>query len=506
VSLLSFHHVTGMPMPRVGTVLTLAAVIGLAATPLTGVLVDRYGARAVVVGGYLLRAAGFATYPLVNGAPMMFAVTAVVALGDRSFPAAVQALIAEIARGTDRDRLIAAQRSLRNAGLGAGGLIAGLALGVGSGIAYHGIVLADGASMVVAAALLGTLRGARTAAAGRDTSRGATRPRRAQARPGGYRQVLKDRTFVLLTCVNAPVALGYMVLNVVLPVYVAQVLRAAPSWPGVLYAVNTVGVALFQVPVTRLLRRRRRTRSAALGGAVFTLAFLLFGAVGGVPGGVLPLVGVFLATALFTLGELMHGATASALATDSAPERLRGRYLAFYQLSWSLPTAVAPALFTALIAVSPTATWLLLAAGTGAASTALLRLEHRLPATAVRPWTRTTATATTASPGRSPTAREGSGVETGRGIEDSGAETAEGREAEDRAVSGLDGEGRAAEGRDGTGRAAEGRAVTDRSGTGRAVVGPEDPGRGGDRAGAAAGAAVGAVGPGAADARRGAEA
>src|SRR5256885_10287462 len=43
-------------------------------------------------GGYLLRAAGFATYPLVHSAAQMFAVTALVALGDRSFPAAIQAL------------------------------------------------------------------------------------------------------------------------------------------------------------------------------------------------------------------------------------------------------------------------------------------------------------------------------------------------------------------------------------------------------------------------------
>lgn len=380
VSLLYFHHVTRLPIPRVGTILTLAAVLGLTATPLTGVLVDRYGARAVVIGGYLLRAVGFAAYPLVGNAWQMFAVTALVALGDRSFPGAIQALIAEITEGTGRDRLIAAQRSLRNAGLGAGGLIAGIALGLDSATAYQVIVLVDGATMLVAAGILGTLR----------AQRGAARPLApaTTTKRGGYREVLKDHTFVLLTGVNVPIALGYMVLSVVLPVYVTQVLHAAPSWPGVLFAVNTIGIALFQVPVTRLLVRRRRTRSAALGGAVFSGSFLLFEALGAVPGRGLPLAGAFLATGLFTLGELMHGATASALATDSAPQRLRGRYLAFYQLSWSIPQAVAPALFTALITLSPAATWLLLAGCTAGAAVALLRLEGSLPDAAVRPWTR----------------------------------------------------------------------------------------------------------------------
>lgn len=379
VSLLYFHAVTGLALTRVGAIMTLAAVLGLVATPLTGVAVDRWGARPVVVGGYLLRGAGFAAYPLVANAPQMFVVTALVALGDRSFPAAIQALIAEISKDTGRDRLIAAQRSLRNAGLGAGGLIAAVALGLASRTAYDAIVLTDGATMLVAAALLVRVRAR--------ARQNAHRPAVVAASPrGGYRSVLKDRAYVLLTGVNVPVALGYSVLSVVLPVYVIQTLHAAPSWPSMLFALNTVAVAVLQVPVTRLLARLRRTRSAALGVAVFTSSFLLFAVVKALPGTSLPIAGLFVATALFTLGELMHGATASALATAAAPEPLRGRYLAFYQLSWSIPTAVAPAVFTALIAFSPAATWLLLAACTAGAACGLMGLERLLPGPAVRPW------------------------------------------------------------------------------------------------------------------------
>jgi biotin carboxylase/MFS family permease len=378
VSLLYFHFVTGLPMPRVGTLLTVAALVGLAATPLTGVLVDRFGARTVVVGGYLLRAVGFATYPLVHNGTAMLAVTTLVALGDRSFPAAVQALIAELVEGGGRDRLIAAQRALRNAGLGAGGLLAGLALGLDEATAYHAIVLADGASMVVAAVLIAALRTPRP-------SRTARTGQPAQQDRAGYRAVLRDRPFVLLTLINVPIALGYMVLGVILPVYVTQTLHQPPSWPGTLFAVNTVAVAALQVPVTRALVRRRRTRAAAFGGAVFSLSFLAFAGLRVLPGGDTALVGVFVATSLFTVGELLHGATASSLSANAAPARTRGRHLAFYQLSWSIPTAAAPALFTWLLAWSPAATWLLLAGGTAAAATALLAVERLLPAAAVHP-------------------------------------------------------------------------------------------------------------------------
>ena len=353
LSLLYFHHTTGLPIAQVGAIMTAAALAGLVSNPITGVLVDRYGARAVVVGGYLLRAAGFATYPLVHSAVPMFGIVALVAFGDVSFSPSIQSFIAEIAQGAARDRLLAAQRSLRNAGLGAGGLIAGSALALGSDAAYHAIVFTSAAAFVVAAALIRTI----------PTSR-ATRPAAAPTRRG-YRLVAHNRPFLALTLLNVPTAFGYMVLTVSLPLYITQELGAPSSLVGVLYAVNTVGIAALQIPVTRVLTRYRRTRAVALGATVFACSFVSFAVLGVMSTGTALMVGVFAATAAFTVGELLHGATASALVAGAAPEATRGRHLAVYQLSWAIPTALAPALLTALLSLSATGMWLLLAVGAG---------------------------------------------------------------------------------------------------------------------------------------------
>ncbi|MBZ6295930.1 MFS transporter [Streptomyces olivaceus] len=374
LSLLYFHHVTGIPLTQVGAIMTGAALLGLVGNPLTGILIDRYGARAVVVGGYVLRAAGFATYPLVDSAGAMFAVVAVVAFGDVSFSPSIQSFIAEIVHGAARDKLLAAQRSLRNAGLGAGGLIAGGVLALGFGAAFQAIVLSTAAAYLTAAALIRSIPQARAT--------DAVPPARARR---GYRLVVRNRPFLLLTAVNVPTAFGYMVLSVSLPVYITQELNTADSLVGVLYATNTVGIALLQIPVTRFLTRYRRTRVAALGGAVFCAAFLSFAALGLISARTPVLIGVFAATLLFTLGELMHGATTSALVASAAPEATRGRHLAVYQLSWAIPTALAPAVLTALLTLSPTGMWLLLAFGIAGSALTLIRLEPRLPERAVRP-------------------------------------------------------------------------------------------------------------------------
>ncbi|MEU1056517.1 MFS transporter [Streptomyces sp. NPDC005876] len=373
LSLLYFHHITGLPVTQVGAIMTTAALLGLAGNPVTGVLIDRYGARTVVVGGYVLRAAGFAAYPLADSAVAMFAVVAVVAFGDVSFSPSIQSFVAEIVRGSARDKLLAAQRSLRNAGLGAGGLIAGAALALGDGTAFQVIVVGTAVAYLAAAALI----------------RSIPLPPEPEGPPPartkrGYRLVARNRPFLALTLLNVPTAFGYMVLSVSLPVYITQELDASDSLVGVLYATNTVGIALLQIPVTRLLTRYRRTRAAALGGGVFCVAFLSFAALGLISARTPVLIGVFAATLLFTLGELLHGATASALVASTAPEATRGRHLAVYQLSWAIPTALAPAVLTGLLQLSPTGMWLLLAAGVAGSALALVRLEPKLPAQAVR--------------------------------------------------------------------------------------------------------------------------
>lgn len=378
LSLLYFHHATGLPLTQVGTIMTSAAVVSLVSNPVAGVLIDRFGARGVVVGGYVLRAAGFCTYPVVDNGAAMFAVVLLVALGDMSFPPAVQSFVAEFAEGVERDKLLAAQRSLRNAGLGAGGLIAGAVLALGQNAAYHVIVFGAAAGYLTAAACIRTIPVSRAV-----RSAGGPGPRK-----GGYRLVVRNRPFLGLTLLNVPTAFGYMVLAVSLPVYLTQETGAPDSLVGVLYAVNTVGIAVLQIPVTRALAAYRRTRAMALGAVVFALSFVSFALLGAVSNRTALIAGVFAATAAFTVGELLHGATASAVVAQTAPEATRGRHLAVYQLSWAVPTALAPAVLTALLDLSPSGMWVLLATGATVSALGVLRVERSLPEAAVHTLTK----------------------------------------------------------------------------------------------------------------------
>ncbi|WP_329565511.1 MFS transporter [Kitasatospora sp. NBC_01266] len=384
-SLVFFRHVTGLPLPLIGAVLTVTGFVAMAALPLVGTAVDRFGARRLQLGLYVVRGLGFAAYPFAGSLPAFAAVALLTSIGDRGFPVAQQARIGELARGADVERLQAIARSLSNAGLGAGTLLASLIIGVLGDRGFTAAAWLNSASFFAAALL------ARRVPAVVQGFGSALRRRAAANGAGadcGYRAVLADRRYLGLTSANFLIAVGYSALSVLLPVFAVSCLGAPQSLVGVAFVVNTVLCALAGVPVARLARRfGSRTRTAAVGAGLFAASAVGQVVLGTVRPHLLPVVlgGLLILVVVATMGELVHNPSASALATSAAPPALRGRYQATYQLSWSLAKTVAPSLFTLLLAVDARLPWLLVAVAALAGGGMLLRLGRRLPAEVDRP-------------------------------------------------------------------------------------------------------------------------
>lgn len=376
-NLVFFHHITGLSFAVVGAVLTVVGLIGMAALPLAGTAVDRYGARRVQLVLYVVRGTGFALYPFATALPAFAAVALGTAFGDRAFPAVQQARIGEVALGVDRDRLQASSRALRNGGLGAGALLASLVITLAGDRGFTAAAWLNAASFAVAFVLMRRVR----------TVRGGA-PQTAATRPAaGYRVVFADRPFLALTGINFLTALGYSALSVLFPLFIAGTLHGPQSLTGAAFTVNTVLCSIGGVAIAARARRTgaRRTRSAALGALLFAAAFAGLALLGALrpQNGWLVAGALFALVALYTTGEMVHSPASGSLAVAAAPEPLRGRYMAAYQLSWSLAATLAPSLFTALFSAGPDLPWLLLTVLALTAAAALLRLEAHLPASVV---------------------------------------------------------------------------------------------------------------------------
>ncbi|MFF4344371.1 MFS transporter [Kitasatospora sp. NPDC001540] len=371
-SLVFFQRITGLPLPTIGTVLTAAGLLAMGAMPVGGWAVDRFGARRVRLALYLVRGLGFLAFPLGTTLSVFALVATLSAAGAQAFPATQQALIGELTEGEHRDRLMALGRSVNNAGLGAGGLLAAGLVQLAGDDGFLAVAWLNAATFFVAALFALRIR---------TTPR--VRPAAGRQR-ADYRTVLRDRPYAGLTAANFLIALGYSALSVLLPVYAVSRFDLPASVAGPLFAVNTALCAFAGVPVGTLSRRfARRTRVAAVGAAVFATAFLGFALLDAVPrrGVMAGLVGLLV---LYTIGELVHSPSAGALSVSAAPAEARGRYLATYQLSWALSQTLAPSLFTGLLAVDGRLPWLVLAVCSAAGAFLLLVLEPRLPAEAVR--------------------------------------------------------------------------------------------------------------------------
>jgi MFS family permease len=355
-----FLHTTGLRLTVVGLGLSVASLLALPAAPVSGILIDKVSPARVVITGNLISAAAFTGYLFVTDLWQLILLAFLAAAGGRFFWTANLALVGEAFDGTERAKWFAFQRAARNAGYGLGGLLAAAALGVGSGIGYRALALANAFSFLLAAGLVIWWR------------RGS--PDKPRAHPlntkQSFRAPLTDGPFLLLAAMNVMFVLCMMVFDVLLALYLVRVLHL-PVWlSGCCFAANTVAVAVAQTTVWARFQHRRPVRVVQLSAIVWGLSFLLLIPLRALPAA-LAIPGVFVAIAVYTAAELIQGPVFNGLVVAAAPEHLRGRYMAVYQLSWALGQAAAPGLFGWLFTVNHALPWLALAASCAACALVL---------------------------------------------------------------------------------------------------------------------------------------
>lgn len=388
-----------------GIILSLCAACALPAAPIAGALADRLGAQRVIVGAQLLLATGFAGYLVIATPLALFACGFAVAVGSQAYFATNPAFVARLSPPDQRARWYALLGACRSAGLGVGAAFSALLLTLASSAGYRLIAVANALSFLVAACLIARVtmppvsaseseRAPHTAAPVRSVRSGARfwRDWRASKALGGYQLVLRDGPFLGFTATNVGFSLIVLSFSVALPVYLVGALRL-PLWaPGVVFGLNTALVVVAQTTIARWCERYRRTQALAFSAGMFALALVLLSGLAHLPhpprgalglsGWMLP--GLIVATVVYTAAVLVMAPQKNALVADAAPDALRGRYVAFYHLSWAVASTVGPAALTALLALDSNWLWLSLIGVALVILLALWRLDHALPPYAIR--------------------------------------------------------------------------------------------------------------------------
>ncbi|HET9112072.1 MAG TPA: MFS transporter [Ktedonobacterales bacterium] len=383
-----------------GLILSLCAACALPAAPIAGALADRFGAQRVVVAAQLLLAMGFAGYLFISTPLTLFACDFAVAVGSQAYFATNGAFVARLSPPDQRARWFALLGACHSAGLGVGAALSALMLTLASSAGYRLLAVANALSFLVAAYLIArvTMPPIEATNSERDSHPSARvrrgvrflRAWRTSKVLGGYQLVLRDGPFLGFTATNVGFSLIVLSFSVVLPVYLVGPLRL-PLWtPGAVFGMNTALVVVAQTTIARWCERYRRTQALAFSAGLFALALVLLSRLANLPRGVAigldgwRLSGLVAATVVYTAAVLVMAPQKNALVADAAPDALRGRYLAFYHLSWSVASTIGPAALTALLAIGSDWVWLSLTGVAFIVLLALWRLDSALLPYAVR--------------------------------------------------------------------------------------------------------------------------
>jgi Major Facilitator Superfamily len=370
-SVLYFTFVSGLDARRLGLLLGVGAVAGIAGSPLAGRAAERLPVRTLLIGCHLLRLVTMVLLLVADDLATLLPVVALTSLAERAAKT-LEMLFATRVAGERRTTYQALFRSVANAGYAVGAGIAALGLGVGTTNAYRALILANALSYVLAAALVWQTRepaghGLVVAHGNRGNDSTSDEPGPSTTTPW------RDPGYLLFVLLDIPMNLDDAILNVGLPLWLVHHTTAPHAVVPAFLVVNTVLVVVLQLRVSAWAEGPRRAAAAVgwYGMTLLACCLVLATATGGTAWSAS--LAMLAAAMLVTLAELLRSVSSWELAVVLAPPRARASYLGVAGMSQSVQKSVGPLLLTGAVMTAGPVGWLAL----GAAVTGLSVVQRQ---------------------------------------------------------------------------------------------------------------------------------
>jgi len=314
----------GVGMTQAGIVLGSFSAFGLIGSMVGGALTDKFGRKSLILFGLVFSAVSTLSLGLVNEFSMLIPLSVVIGLLSNIAGPARQAMVADLLPEDKRQEGFGILRVVANMSWIIGPTIGGF---IANRSFFTLFVLDALISCVVAVIFFFYISETKPASIEEQESILKTF--------AGYGIVLKDFAYLAFLFVSMLMGLVYQQLYNSLSVYLRDSHGIEPQGYGFLMSTSAITVILLQFTTTRLIKKRPAFLMMALGVFFYMIGFGMFG-----------FVNAFwlfaAAVVIITIGEMVVMPTASALATNFAPEDMRGRYMAVFGLSWAIPATIGP--------------------------------------------------------------------------------------------------------------------------------------------------------------------
>ncbi|HZH59451.1 MAG TPA: MFS transporter [Metabacillus sp.] len=164
-----------------------------------------------------------------------------------------------------------------------------------------------------------------------------------------YQIIFRDKTFLLYIIAGVLVALTFMQLDMILPVYITETIHkqelfSIGNWSltlngeqvfGIILSENGLLVALLTIIITKWMTKYKERNVFILSSIVYGISMIVFGFTES--------IWLFImAMAIFTLAELMTAGMQQTFVSKLAPEHMRGQYFAAASLRYTIGRTIAP--------------------------------------------------------------------------------------------------------------------------------------------------------------------
>lgn len=313
-------------MTQAGVLFGIFSISGLVGSMAGGALTDKLGRRGMVLFGLVFSALSSVSMGLVDQLAVFYLLAVVVGLLSNVAGPARQAVVADLLPEEKRAEGFGVLRVVGNLAWMVGPTVGGLL----ASRSYLLLFVIDAVTSLITAAIVYRLVPE-------------TKPETPEDQPSqtivetlaGYRLVAADKMYVAFVITSMLMTLVYWQMYNTLSVYLRDVHGLSTQAYGSILSIDAGTVVLLQFWVTRRVKRFAPMLMMALGTGLYMVGFTMFGFVSG--------YALFVAAiGVITFGEMIVMPVGQALVARLAPEDMRGRYMAFFGLSWTIPQIIGP--------------------------------------------------------------------------------------------------------------------------------------------------------------------
>jgi MFS family permease len=318
----------GVGMTEVGYIFMLHTSAMFFGNMLSGALTDKFGRKKMLLAGIILSGTSSLLMGFIPNYETFLIFTVITGLLTNIGGPAVNAMMADILPEKQRAQGFSVLRVVVNLSVTFGPAIGGVL----AGYSYFYLFIADFViSMITACVVFFKIP--------------ETKPKPSADQPqpeqslwltlGGYKIILKDLFFVCIVFLTLLTNLVYMQMSSSLSVFLRDMHGISSQMYGYILSLNAIMVVFMQFWITRKISGYRPMLLMFFGNILYAIGFSMYGFVGSYP--------LFLlAMAIITIGEMISSPILQTIIARLAPEQMRGRYMAVFNLSFGAANAVGP--------------------------------------------------------------------------------------------------------------------------------------------------------------------